>query len=232
MTMTNIEDLSGIDESSAKKLEKAGFGLEKIAVTSPAELVQILSVKESIAVEIIEEAREATFDNTGFETASNVSLSADFTELDIPDEVDGWGLFLHNSSHIGWETPAGYRLFIEGHRSRIWGSLPNENHDAASRITEDQVLRPRMSSAKEAIRWAENWMGMRAVDSDLGLDKYTGISKKTSEHLQIVYGVKSSKELYNFYREDEAQLQDVVGNRFFDELKSELKETFGTSRLV
>jgi len=224
--MTELENIDGVGPATAEKLEDAGFSPESVAVSSAGELSSVISIDESQAEIIIEQAREYALDGQIFTSASNVQPSADFTSLDVPEEVSGWKLFLHNSSHIGWESPAGYRLFIEGHRSRIWGSLPHEDHEEPREITWDQVLRPRMGSPEEAVNWAENWMTMRAIDPETGLSEYTGISDKLDEHLQMVYAINTPEELYTFIQEDEDQVKKIIGSQYFDDLKTELEERF------
>jgi len=66
--MTDLEDLPGVGEATAKKLEEAGYSdLMAIAVASPRELSEIADIGEGIALKIIQAARNKA-DVGDFET--------------------------------------------------------------------------------------------------------------------------------------------------------------------
>lgn len=228
--MTDNLEFDCIDESSIKKLKEAGFDDdEEIATASPKKLTSVLDIDETTTTNIIEQAQKRALEGVGFESATDVEPSADFTGLNVSEEIYGWNLFIHDRSRIGWESPAGYRLIIEGHQSRIWGSLPHEDQEKPYEITTEQNLRPKMSSPEDAVAWAENWMIERAINPEINLPKYTGISDKLAEHLQIVYAINSEEELRQFLYEDSEQLQKIIGPQHFPQLKKELESDTETN---
>lgn len=226
--MTHISDLSGLTDSSASKLQQAGIkSLEELAISSPSEVAAVLDIGEGKAAGMIEEASNLTTGQPAFQTGNDVQPSADYSKIDVPEEVYGWEVFVHDKNRIGWQSPAGYRVIIEGHRSRIYGSLPHEDAEKPGKITSEQVLQQRMDSPEEAVDWVRDWMIERAIDPDSDLDTYTGISDKTSEHLQIVYGVNNGRDLYQLMRRDENLLMAIINSNHYDQLKKELEEEFG-----
>ena len=67
-----IEDLPGIGESAAKKLNEAGYKtLEAMAVASVSELKEIAGIGEGTAEKAIKAARDAL--DMGFESADTLA---------------------------------------------------------------------------------------------------------------------------------------------------------------
>ena len=67
----SITDLPGVGAATAEKLQQAGYdNLMSIAVASPAEIVEVTSLGESVARKIIQSARKNL--KMGFETGDNI----------------------------------------------------------------------------------------------------------------------------------------------------------------
>ena len=214
-----------IDHNSNLKLYDAGFETHKeVAFASPDDITDVLNVDDKVAVDIVDEAREHISLEGDFTTAADAEPSVDFMELDAPESVQGWDLFIRGYSRLGWESPAGYRLFIEGHRCRIWGSLPHEDPESPHIITTEQNLRSEVPSPADAVKWAVDWMGNRPIDPNANLDEYMGISDKKEEYFQIVHEVRSQRELYQLYLDETELVENIIASRWFDQFKDDLEE--------
>lgn len=225
--MSDVRELDEIGEPSAQKLEETGLNeIDALAVVSPGELMGVLDIGETTAADIIDQARDRLMGSLAFESATDIEPSADFTEVDVPESVSGWELYIRNQSHIGWRSPSSYRIVIKGHQRRIWGHLPQEDPDTPETITTEQILQSQMESPEQAVEWVKRWMSKRAIDPDSDLTDYTGIGDRVAEHLQIVYGIYYGQELYRFLVADKRQVQDVIGAQYIDQLTVELESEF------
>lgn len=142
-------DYDCLDQSLIKKLHDAGFESHtEIAMAAPAVLMETLDVDKETAAKLTQEARRFVPLDTKFEPATSFEPSVDMTKLDVPNEVQYWQLFIHEHNRIGWKSPAGYRLFINGHQCRVWRELRYEDSELPDMITNDQVFGMRRLTRK------------------------------------------------------------------------------------
>lgn len=121
----SIEDLPGVGETTAEKLNEAGYRtLEKIAVSSPSELNEIANLGEGTAAKIIQAARDSL--EMGFETADKImerrakigKISTGSKELDAllgggvetQSVTEAYGRFASSKTQLGFQLAVNVQL--------------------------------------------------------------------------------------------------------------------------
>lgn len=229
-------DLLGIDETTATKMEDAGYSdYAEVAVSSPMELCSTLEIKEQKAEQIITISREQVND-VGFQTASEVEDPPDLRDVDTIEDIDGWVLERQSRDRIVWLSPSDYSVVItnqsvrgdkEGWTFKVSGIQPptDDEHNPRQTKQESRVLKDGLDSAEEAVGFAVGWMESHPIEFEEDLTEFTGISERTAEYLLLTQDTTNHQQLYELYKD--RTLHDIIGSQWHGDLEEEMKEVFG-----